>query len=70
MLEALLSGGCWSPDRIGKLHGSPVVPCALCGQHGTDDLHTYWTCPELSKRVEEEVKSTQYLVQAATEGIV
>ncbi len=67
MLETILCGGCWSQQRIGLLEGRPAVPCLWCGAHGADDLHTFWTCPQLQEAKDEEILSTQAMVQAAVE---
>ncbi len=70
VLETLLCGGWWSPSRIKQMRRGPSTPCLLCGQLDTGDLHTYWTCLFHGESEDEDIKDTQYLVQAATEGSV
>ncbi len=52
------------------MRGGPSNPCLMCGQLDADDLHTYWNCPSMEASEEEDVKDTQYLVQAAKKGSV
>ncbi len=52
------------------MRGGPSTPCLMCGQLDTDDLHTCWICPSLEAAEEEDIKDTQYHVQAAKEGSV
>ena len=40
-----------------------------CGREDVDDLHLFWTCPEIAKYEEQIVAKTQYLVPKAVVGV-
>ena len=45
VLECLMVGGFWFPDRI-REHLGEEVACPLgCGEYGVGPLHILWTCP-------------------------
>ncbi len=65
MLEALLCGGCWSPQRVHLMRGGLEEACRRFNEPGADDLHTYWTCPGGATLNSPDIVAMQYLVANA-----
>ena len=43
MLEAIMSNGGWSDERVAVTLAQPLLPCAHCGEPNTD-YHQVWGC--------------------------
>lgn len=67
ILETLLTGSCWSPDRKASLDMIPAEQniCPNCQATPCDDLHQFWTCPHLETLDVEAIRDTQQYVDRA-----
>ena len=68
VLECLMAGGFWFPDRI-REHLADEVACPLgCGEYGVGPLHILWTCPHIEEVYKDQpaVSKTQvHAIEAA-----
>ena len=67
ILECLLVGGSWFPDRL-RLINKVLGVCPVCGMADVDTLHCLWTCKALETWECREVKDTQDMVHDAVVG--
>ena len=68
LLECILSGGRWLPDRVAAAYPTESELCPLCGLKPGTPMHCFWRCPCLLGLYFPEVDSTQkYADQAFAE---
>eukprot|EP00959_Pyramimonas_sp_CCMP1952_P346050 7247590-Pyramimonas_sp.AAC.1 len=66
-LSAVACSKCWSEERRFEAGLQDRADCLLCGQPNADDLHKFWTCPELPSLGLEAIQKTQDSVPQAVQ---
>ena len=68
VLECIMSGGLWLPNRVNKVREYIPDECPRCGQLGCDEMHLFWECPKIDLTLDSVVASQGYLPKVRDGG--
>ena len=69
VLECIMSGGLWLPNRVIKVREHIPDECPRCGAVGCDEMHLFWECPNIDQSIDSVVASQGYLPRVRDGGL-
>ena len=69
VLECIMSGSLWLPNRVIKTREHIPDECPRCGAVGCDEMHLFWECPKIDQSIDSVEASQGYLPRVRDGGL-